>query len=48
MNNIKLYNTNIKLFKLTKLHHLGLNSVLANGNISKQEYNERLEFLSSN
>jgi len=48
MNNIKLYNTALSSSQVKQNYIAGLNSVLANGNISKQEYNERLEFLSSN
>jgi prepilin-type N-terminal cleavage/methylation domain-containing protein len=48
IDNIRIYDAALSSSQIKQNYIAGLNSVLANGNISKQEYNERLEFLSSN
>jgi len=46
INNIKIYNAAQSLAQIKQNYIAGLNSMLASGNISKQEYNKRIENLS--
>jgi len=48
IDNIRIYDAALSSSQIKQNYIAGLNSVLANGNMSKQEYNERLESLSSN
>ncbi len=44
----RIYNTPLSSSQIKQNYVVGLNSMLANGNISKEEYNQRIESLASN
>ena len=48
IDDVRIYNAALSSSEIKQNYIAGLNSMLANGNMSKQEYNERLEFLSLN
>ena len=45
LDNVKLYNTVLSSFETKQNYIIGLNSMLSNGNISKQEYDNRINKL---
>jgi len=45
MDDIRIYNTALSSSQIKQNYIAGLNSMLSNGNISKQEYNERINAL---
>jgi len=45
---LKLYNSGLTEAEIKQNYIAGLNSMLANGNMSKTEYNQRIELLASN
>jgi hypothetical protein len=47
-NNLKIYNTVLSSSQIKQNYIAGLNSMLSNGSVSKQEYNQRIEALGLN
>jgi len=47
IDDVRVYNTAIPFSQIKQNYIAGLNSMLSNGNISKQEYNERIKSLGS-
>jgi len=45
VDHVRIYNATLSSFKIKQNYVAGLNSMLANGNISKQEYNQRINNL---
>jgi len=45
LDEIRVYNQALTAFQIKRNYIAGLNSMLANGNISKEDYNERINQL---
>ncbi len=48
IDDVRIYNAALSSAQIKQNYIAGLNSMLANGNISKQEYNERINNLAYN